>query len=554
MGQIPKYKKGGRFCRANGGNNSTNMKNFVRLLALLMACLFCVMAVVACDDDPVNGDDPVLGDGSDVIVKEDGTRWKADAWGYARLYDNLPDELDYDDQQINILYWSDVEKPEFEQKDESNDVRLSNIFNRNLAMEQRLGITLKFIPLAGNSSNVTSFTQNVRTAKESNQQLYDLIGTYSRTAGSLMTNGLLIDVLAMDKSYIDLKQPWWPAGLVDNFRVADSLYFLSGDMSITAIDELHAIYFNKELIDREFEQKATDAGSENGTMYLYDLVYDGKWTIDQFISMAHGRDGVSYYQDLDNSGTVSKDDQVGVVSASYVACTLYGGANLRMIDPDPAEKLVISPNYTSARTVKFVRTLSKLFGTNDYYDYNNGGRVPFDNGRALFAFDYLEYAENNLMGSDAVPHYGLVPLPKYDEKQVNYYTVVGNAFSIFCIPRTYVHTEENKQEKLTMLSAILECWASEAYRKTTPAVFELNMQLKYSETQDETNMCEYVRAGITFDLGRVFDSLLGFNGDGQVFQTAVRGESWVTTYSSHIQGMKDKLQDFVSKMDSGIDE
>ena len=30
------------------------------------------------------------------------------------------------------------------------------------------------------------------------------------------------------------------------------------------------------------------------------------------------------------------------------------------------------------------------------------------------------------------------------------------------------------------------------------------MQLKYSAGQDETNMFEYIRSGITFDIGKIF--------------------------------------------------
>ncbi|MBP3397254.1 MAG: hypothetical protein J6L87_08790, partial [Clostridia bacterium] len=92
-----------------------------------------------------------------------------------------------------------------------------------------------------------------------------------------------------------------------------------------------------------------------------------------------------------------------------------------------------------------------------------------------------------------------------------------------------------------------ECWASEAFRKTTPVIFELNMQLKYSETQDETDMCEYVRAGICFDLGRVFQSI-GSDGDARFFNAAYYGESWVAAYSADIEAQRINLAKFVESL------
>ena len=113
--------------------------------------------------------------------------------------------------------------------------------------------------------------------------------------------------------------------------------------------------------------------------------------------------------------------------------------------------------------------------------------------------EHFCFAESSLMDVDF--DWGLVPNPKYDENQVNYYTGLGNSISLYGIFADF-DDRGDRAQTLQMFTAVLECYASEAYRLTTPEVFEVNMQLKYSEGQDETDMFEYIRSGIVFDLGR----------------------------------------------------
>ena len=58
------------------------------------------------------------------------------------------------------------------------------------------------------------------------------------------------------------------------------------------------------------------------------------------------------------------------------------------------------------------------------------------------------------------------------------------------------------------------------------------MQLKYSDTQDETNMFEEVRAAITFDLGRIFTNDLSFMSE-LPSKAAISGASWSTSYAAY---------------------
>jgi len=541
-GQISPKKQKRRPFPQSHAETTAIMKKTLRLIALLMACLFCLMAIVACDDDKDND-----GDDEDVETKvEDGVKYAKDEWGRWRLMDELPDELDWRGELVKVLYWSDVEKPEFKQDEETNLDRTSAIYKRNNAIENRLGVELDFTGEPGNANNVQGFVRRVENAKNGGQNDFDIIGTYSKTQGALLGRGFLYNLSSVEDSYLDLEKPWWPGNLVDYFKVGDSLYFVSGDISITAIDEMHCIYFNKDLVNRQFEAEANAAGftgANAGTELLYSYVYGYKWTLDKMIEMAS-----SYGTDLDSSGDKTVNDAYGMCSIDYCATALYGSANLRQIDPDAQNMLVISDDYTSNRTISLVKELARLFNSDKYFHESAGNYTqPFLRGNALFALQYIELAENDLIANDAVENYGLVPCPLYDDQQVNYYTVIGNAFSIYSI---FVDFDDrgDKADTLCMLTAVLEAWASEGYRKTTPVVFELNMQLKYSPTQDETNMCEYVRAGIKFDLGRIFSDIVGYHLDANVIWAAEQDSPWVSYYSPTLGTMETSLATFVEQV------
>ena len=96
-----------------------------------------------------------------------------------------------------------------------------------------------------------------------------------------------------------------------------------------------------------------------------------------------------------------------------------------------------------------------------------------------------------------------------------------------------------------MMTAVLECYASESYRLVTPEIFEVNMQLKYSESSVETTMFEYIRSGVVFDLGKILAADTD-NLPGQASDTIVTNTYWSAKYEMILPDAEDKLQEIVS--------
>lgn len=534
---------------------------------MVLACLFCLMVVVSCKDKKTSTDSGSKKGGSGGQETEEEYTWNEktgkyeDKWGKQK--DELPDDLSFKDANgkatvVNILTWSDVEKPDFENEEESEDERMAAIFYRNRAIQNRLGVKLEFDGVAGDSGHMNNYVTHVETTQQAGTHDFDIIATYSRTAGTLTTKGLMVDVNKIQDTYLTIdtpvhprpegeKSPWWPKYLSENMQMGSKLYLLSGDISITVIDELHCIYFNKELVNIQFEEQAREAGVSDGSALLYSYVKGNTWTIDKFLEMASG-----YYVDNNGTGRADYGDKFGLCSINYCATAIYGSCNFKMLEPDSQVILKVSDDVTSPALHNLTQMVGAFMTTDDYYHGGDGSGAyyvqPFIDGDCLFTLHYLESAEDHLVGNDRVEEYGLVPCPKYNEIQKNYYTVIGNAFTVFGIFKGFAK-HGTEAETLTMLSAVLECWASEGYRKCTPIVFELNMQLKYSQTQDETDMCEYVRAGIMFDLGRIMENAFGnYRIDSQFIAACEAGTPWRSQLDKVLGPAQASLEQFLTEL------
>lgn len=527
---IPKIRK--KEAVPAGARGQHKMKTFARIIALILACVTCLFVVVACKGGENN-------DNTYDPTKDE----------YGRLKDDLDKyNLNYMGESITTLYWSDVEKQEYESEGITSDNVNDAIYQRNENIQSRLNVELVWQSTPGNVQKRAAFVKKVESDANAGGHSYDLISSYSRTEGMLAINGLLIDLKDIETSYIDYEKPWWPKALIDTVSIGDSIYFVSGDCSTNVLHLMYTMYFNKKILNQYHNQEAQGAGFEDATAYLYDLVYKGKWTIDKLIELTS-----NVGQDLDNNNTKDETDFYGFCTVNYHVDAFYTGSFMRYVEHGKNEGeplLYISKDYGSKKTVKLVEKLGAWLTTSDCWALSSDSAgtysKPFRDQKAMFCQNRAYFAENNLVKIEGL-EYGLVPTPKYDEDQKNYYTVEANPFSLYGI---YVNAPERdgKQETWSMLSAVLECWCSEGYRLTTPEIFEVNMQLKYSDTQDETNMFEEVRAAITFDLGRIFTNDLSFMSE-LPSKAAISGASWSTSYAAYKKVLNRQIEEIVKKLE-----
>lgn len=511
------------------------MKKSLKLLALFFA-LVMLLGTVACGytgDGETTTDVIASGDTGEVTTDNNGK----DENGYE--LDDLPEKMDFKKAEIKILNWI-PERVEFEVTEDELDGSIVEeaLYSRNVNTEARMNVTFSWTEQEGNSANRANFTDFVQRAYNDGTS-FDIIATYSRTAGMLMQRGLFTDLNTIDNNYLNYKKPWWPDPLLDTCTIGDSLYCISGDISTNVLHFMYAIYYNVDMLNdlTGYEDPVT-------------LVDNKTWTISKLIEMSS-----NLYKDNDSTGKLSEADSYGFGTIYYHVDAFYTGSNLTLVNTDDDELLVISPDYASQKAVDLIDKLGKWLTTNDCYVSRDGASVsyqnPFVQQRMLFCQNRVYMADNrNGCGLNAVDwSYGLVPTPLYDENQDNYITMVGNPFTLWGIMSGV------KDEDCSRATAIMECMASLAFRKVTPALFETNMKYRYTNSSEDkfARMFDILHNTLKFDLGRIFSDDLAFMSEIPS-KCATTGGSWKVQAAGQTKVLGIKCKDLAAALREHMDD
>ena len=450
-----------------------------KLLAAILAALTVLTCLTACGS-PAEPTETTL---STTTGTASDTQTTTTAVTTDSIYDDdLPDDLNFGEQELSILYWNDVARPEFEVEDQTGDLISDAIFLRNAAVEERLGLKLDWHGIPGSywvqQDFVTHAANDIRSGGE-----YDLIASYSMSAVTMTLQGLFRNLMAAD--HLNLEQPWWPQSLAENSTINDRLYFCSGDISTNLLHQMFIMLYNKQLAE---EYKLPD---------LYEIVKKGEWTIDKMAELAS-----TAYSDLNGNATVDAADQFGIsVRQHLVFDSFFISSNLHSIEKDANGSLIMSDELISEKTHALLGKVISIFHESPYAAYptvvEGWSNAGFADGRAVFIIDLSNVTSSDDFADTAVT-YGVLPTPKYDAEQEEHITCLEFGFTM------YSASIAVSDQELDMIGAMLECMASEAYRKVTPAVFETAMKLKYSSGDNDAMMYDLIRNGISFDTGRIF--------------------------------------------------
>ncbi|MGM9625046.1 MAG: hypothetical protein ACI3XM_04975, partial [Eubacteriales bacterium] len=98
-------------------------------------------------------------------------------------------------------------------------------------------------------------------------------------------------------------------------------------------------------------------------------------------------------------------------------------------------------------------------------------------------------------------NFGIIPFPKYDEAQENYYTHVDGHAPLMCLPKTNTYTERT--------GVIIECLNAESYRTCVPAVYDIVLTEKFSRDEMSVKMLDIILDGRTQNFGYVYEGSTG---------------------------------------------
>ena len=492
------------------------MKNSHRTSAAIMAMLLLAASLTACGD--------TAGTPTETQTETAETAAVTEPVPVEPVYepDDLPEDLDFGGATSHIFGWEGAANIEFFVEEADGDVVNDAIYARNRTVEERLNLTLTYTMIPGDNSNRGTWTKTVQQSTLAGDGANDIVAGYSMCGATLANKRLTIDLMELD--YLNFDKPWWPDSLIKEATCGDNLYFCSGDISTNMIYYLYATYFNKTL--------AQNYDVENP----YELVRAGQWTLDKMIEIS-----TDVYSDLNGNGKKDPADQFGYTTHSVYADSLFFASGLRTTESGTDGLPVLSEKFGGEKTQALLTKLIDMFATNGLYLGNDYDEVrnQFLEDRALFITIDVCFAKNYLRDTEV--EYGILPLPKYDEAQSDYYTVASFPYTLYGIP---VDAKDP-----SMSAAILECLASESYRTVSPALFEIALKVKYAGDDDASEMYDIIRASNVFDFGRIFNDNLSSSTYSLFRQALVEGnKNWISTYEKTEKNLTKQLEKVVNNL------
>jgi hypothetical protein len=437
------------------------------------------------------------GDPSDANVQEQNSDEQIRT---EKVTDNLPD-INFNGADFNIMMRSEYER-EFNAESETGDVVNDAVYKRTRTVEDRFGIKVKSISVTGSFTQRQTFIDALRNSVLAGDGAYDMVAGAANYLMALSGDGLFLNLL--DSEYIAFDKPWWSSDFAKNMEINGVLYTATGDIVFNTLEDMIVMFFNKQM--------CTDYGID----LPYQTVRDGKWTFDKLQELAK-----MVSVDVDGNGKFDVADKYGyMLEGNTVKTIMFNmGVNFTERGSDGLPKMT----YMSEKLIDiFDRVKAFTEDSEHILKYPNTGdtlvmfsemQQLFSEARMLFMSLVLSTAQS--LRSMEVD-FGLIPMPKYNEAQDKYRTVVLEKFSIVGIPSSA------KNPKMSEI--ILEALAAESAVTTIPAYYDISLKVKQSRDTESGEMLDLIRSNMIYDfayvngqslsdLSNFFNNVMSENGD-----------------------------------------
>lgn len=486
------------------------MSKKIRFLSALLASLMLAGALTACG---TSGDDNT----QTTDAYEDGVNTD----------DNLPDDLDYANQEITIISrdregWT---RGEISVENLTGDPVNDAVYERNKAVESRLNVTINSI--LDRDEDSYAVATKVNQAIQAGSDDYDIMAAAAYTVYPGSVSGNYADLA--DTLYIDLSKPWWTQGYNEAVSYEGMQFSATGSVLLSTYRFAFVTVFNKALF--------TDANQP----YLYETVKSGEWTLDKQISLVP-----LLYRD-DGDPKSFRNDVFGLATSKRISVDPYwSSCKLDIIKKNADGDLGLVLDREKLHTV--TEKLLQLYYNSATLTYSGGAgdpeqgdiRTKFVESHASMATLRIMALENESMRS-MEDEYGVVPMPKYDKAQENYYTLLHDQFTVIAVPTTVT------DDKLDMVSAVLEAMSSSSYKVLKPVYYEDTLRTKLASDPDTSMMMGIIVDGIYIDLA-ILDT--GFGVHHALRDMILKNSNTTASrFQSISQSAQKKIDELVKSLD-----
>jgi len=443
------------------------MKKRIFTLTLVLIMLLSSCNTVNEKDESKKGDSVVNSGETNPDEEKDKTPYELELERRATISDEL-DEITFENEDFVVLG-----EGQLQTYNVAEDI-LAETFNdalyyRDLGIEDRFKIDLKMNVITGDVG------EEVRNSVLANDDSYDLV-TYNMVySGMLVLDDLFLDLRSLPA--LDFSKPWWNSSTDELLTVDNRTFLAAGAFNLDLIGNSHSIFYNLDI--------AKDYNLED----IYSVVLEGRWTLDKMEEMITG-----VWRDLNTNGEKDGGDLLGLSVHRGNLDNFPLAFGKKLTEPAGDGSMIID-QYYDEKFVSISERLIKLFYYNgDTYCRRDDEAGPaFESGNVLCQLNLIDSAGKLL---DTEIDYAVIPMPKWDELQQEYYGMVDGGSGLQAVPKT--------ADKLELIGTVIEALNAETWKTVEYPYYE--KVLKGRQLQHESNLqvMDMIYEGRVFDFGYVY--------------------------------------------------
>ena len=457
---------------------------YKKLLVLLLCGIMLISVLASCVE---SGEGENSSSGSD----EEGSNW---------VSPELEPNENIKGKDIYILAQTEVEMGSNEPN--KSDPLEDAIYRRNDRIQNFYGVTLN--PIV--ELDYLALSGKVKNDVSSGSGEYHIIYQHMVDAATnLGAGGNLYNLTELE--YVNFDNLWWDQDCKNGFMFGDNMFVVCGDLLPTSMMLTAAMMFNKTQFD------------QHDLEYPYDDAREGTWTIDDMMQITKDQT-----RDLNGDGKLNYSDDFYGLAGWSMACdyNFWYGSGCTMFTFDEDHLPVYQPNTDRLQTIydkiyELIITQQAFHVTVQEYLANNSMYAEplnvFKAGRALF------FAGSLIDGTalrEMEDEFGVLPQPKYDEKQADYLGFVNGAAPTACVPKSL------NDEALEDAGFMLEVLASSSYYMVTDTLYDKVAKSKNARDPESAEMVDVIIRHKVFDFGYTH---FGDLPCGSIVQTSLNSNS-----------------------------
>ncbi len=357
---------------------------------------------------------------------------------------------------------------------------------RNAAVEEHLGIQLEVRYETGAWAARNTYNAIITNSIAAGDGAHDYVTGMISCIQPLASSQLFYNLFEVP--HLDMDNPWWVSSMQDNLALKGKLFGIIGDVCLSMYKGLSIMIFNKDLLEA------------NNMANPYELVNNGQWTLDKFLEETTG-----HGQDVNGDGAWTLGTDVYTALHDEVVWRSMNAALdiHSVVVNEEGIPVIVDVDEKLATTVEKLQTY--LFTCSDV----KHNKVTADLTKA-FAAEQAIYYMTKLQEveklADMESDFGVIPMPKYDENQKDYYTQIATGTQIIFVPVT--------TKDVALTGKTLEALSYYSWKDVVGAYYDTALKQRYSRDAETAGMLDMIRQGAV-------------NGFDYSYSTAIAGNPWI---------------------------